>query len=333
MNLNEIQNMYSKHLSKEEDKIERRKKKILEDNPDIKKIENEINELDYKRVQVVLSGLDYDGEKLKEIKQKIKDLQKLKKEKIQKLNLPKDYLKLEYICNICKDKGYIKEKGKTIRCKCITQKLLNEKYNNSNLKDSEKENFDNFNLNFYSDEIKDKNKKSSRENIKEILEVSKNFVLDFNNKKRKYKNLFFTGKTGIGKTFLSNAIAKEIIKNGNTVFYQTSPMLFDELMINKFKDSDKYYEILNNIMNADLLIIDDFGAESLSESKMKEIFSIINTRLINEKSTIISSNLDLNEIAGAYDDRIVSRIIGNYTIKKFYGDDIRILKKKKIKYE
>lgn len=333
MSLIEIQNNYAKNLSNEKEKIERRKRKILNDNPDIKAIEDKINELDYKRINILLSGDQISNVKLSELKKEIQNLQKLKEEKIKELDLPKDYLKIKYICNICKDKGYIEKNGKSIMCKCIIQKLMNEKYNDSNLKDQIEETFSNFNINYYSNEKNDSEKKSPRENIKDILNISKEFVEQFKKENSKYKNLFFTGKTGLGKTFLSNAIAKELINRGYTVFYQTAPIMFDELMLNKFKNTDEYYNMLDNIRNADLLIIDDLGSETLSESKIKEMFSIINTRLINKKSTIISSNLDLKDLAAAYEDRIVSRIIGNYTIKKFYGKDIRILKKKKYIYE
>lgn len=336
MSLSKIKSQYEHNLRIQEEKINKKLKKLLEENAEIKEIEEKINELDSLRIQKILSRV-INSKEIENITKKIKTLENLRKEKINELNLPDDFFKIKYNCDICKDTGVVKINGRTKNCKCITQKLLNEKYNNSNLINNENEIFSNFNLKYF--ENKEINGINQRKNAEEILKLSKKFVEAFGKKEKnikgqnKIKNLIFIGKTGLGKTFLSNAIAKEIIKKGYTIFYQTAPIMMDELMLNKFQDSSKYYEMIDQIKNVDLLIIDDLGAETLSESKMKEIFSIINVRLIKDKSTIISTNLDLDELAKAYDDRIFSRIIGNYVVKKFVGEDIRILKKKNIKYE
>ena len=328
MSILEIQTEYNRHIEKEKEKIESRKNNILLENPEIKKIQDKINQLDYQRVQLVLNG-EISG--IEKITKEIKSLEKLKDKKIKELNLPKEYLEIKYKCEICKDKGYIKENGKSIRCKCVTQRLLNDRYNNSNLTHNN-ETFENFNLKFYSNE-KGNMEKSPRENMKEILDISKYFVENFGQTDSKIKNIFFSGKTGLGKTYLSNAIAKELINKGFTIFYQTAPVMLDELMLKKFGDNDEYYNMLNQINTVDLLIIDDLGSENLSESKMKEIFAIINNRLIQNKSTLISSNLTLQNLSDSYEDRIFSRIVGNYIIKNFYGQDIRILRKQNKIYE
>lgn len=328
MSILEIQTEYNRHIEKEKEKIESRKNNILLENPEIKNIQDKINQLDYQRVQLVLNG-EISG--IEKITKEIKSLEKLKDKKIKELNLPKDYLEIKYKCEICKDKGYIKENGKSIRCKCVTQRLLNDRYNNSNLTHNN-ETFENFNLKFYSNE-KGNMEKSPRENMKEILDISKYFVENFGQTDSKIKNIFFSGKTGLGKTYLSNAIAKELINKGFTIFYQTAPVMLDELMLKKFGDNDEYYNMLNQINTVDLLIIDDLGSENLSESKMKEIFAIINNRLIQNKSTLISSNLTLQNLSDSYEDRIFSRIVGNYIIKNFYGQDIRILRKQNKIYE
>ena len=328
MSILEIQTEYNRHIEKEKEKIESRKNNILLENPEIKNIQDKINQLDYQRVQLVLNG-EISG--IEKITKEIKSLEKLKDKKIKELNLPKEYLEIKYKCEICKDKGYIKENGKSIRCKCVTQRLLNDRYNNSNLTHNN-ETFENFNLKFYSNE-KGNMEKSPRENMKEILDISKYFVENFGQTDSKIKNIFFSGKTGLGKTYLSNAIAKELINKGFTIFYQTAPVMLDELMLKKFGDNDEYYNMLNQINTVDLLIIDDLGSENLSESKMKEIFAIINNRLIQNKSTLISSNLTLQNLSDSYEDRIFSRIVGNYIIKNFYGQDIRILRKQNKIYE
>lgn len=133
-----------------------------------------------------------------------------------------------------------------------------------------------------------------------------------------------------GKTYLINSIAKEILEDGFTVFYQKAPNMLDKLMQTKYEDSKEYNNLIQSILNVDLLIIDDL-TEKTTDSKNIELFTIIDHRLNVLKSTIISTNLNLEEMQDIYEDRVISRIIGNYIIKRFYGEDIRKLKKMALK--
>ena len=137
----------------------------------------------------------------------------------------------------------------------------------------------------------------------------------------------FLGPTGLGKTFLSNCIAKEILDSGKTVLYQTAPVMLDELIQSKF-DNDNSFS--NQVLNVDLLIIDDLGTETMNNLKFTELFTIINSRLLNQSNkitkTIISTNLDLKDLFEVYNERIGSRIAGNYNICRFFGEDIRLKK-------
>ena len=143
------------------------------------------------------------------------------------------------------------------------------------------------------------------------------------------KNLLFTGNTGLGKSFLSSCIANEILKQGKTVLYQTSPIMFDSIIDYRFGKDNISKDIYDNLLSVDLLIIDDLGTESMNKMKFSELFNIINSRLLNNNKitkTIISTNLSLNNLFSTYDERIVSRFIGNYDICLFFGDDIRLKK-------
>ncbi len=135
-------------------------------------------------------------------------------------------------------------------------------------------------------------------------------------------------KQDFGKTFLSEAIGQEILKQGKTVLYQTSPKLLSKLMEYKVLDIKKYNELTEYLSTVDLLIIDDFGSENITEAKKEEILNIINSRIYNEKSMIISTNLGLKDIYKVYTDRVVSRIIGEFKGFNFQGADIRIIKAK-----
>lgn len=206
--------------------------------------------------------------------------------------------------------------------------MFDLEFNESNIGNLEKENFDNFNLDLYSDsadEQKYKAKISPRKNIQNIKEISLNFIKNFDNPDE--KNLLFTGNTGLGKTFLSNCIAKEMLSNGKTVLYQTAPIMLDNIIDYRFGNSD-FNSVYNNIINADLLIIDDLGAESLNSFKLSELFNIINARLLFQGNhitkTIISTNLNMNNLLDTYSERIFSRLASYYNVCRFFGDDIRI---------
>ena len=198
----------------------------------------------------------------------------------------------------------------------------------------ERENFSNFNIRIFSDKPnKDlyKSDLSPRENMQIIKEKVKYFIENFDNPEE--KNLIFTGNTGVGKTFLTNCIANEMLQLGKTVLYQTAPVMFDEINDAKFGREHARFDLYENILNVDLLIIDDLGTEKITDSKITELFTIINTRLLNQNhkitKTIISTNLNVDELFKTYTTRIGSRLAGNYRFLRFFGDDLRFKKSKK----
>ena len=135
-----------------------------------------------------------------------------------------------------------------------------------------------------------------------------------------------------GKTFMSNCIANEILKKGKTVLYQTAPVLLESVIEYKMSKSKNTLEnIYDSVLNTDLLIIDDLGTETLNSLKLSELFTIINTRILNLNNkitkTIISTNLNINDIFNHYEERIGSRIAGYYDIYYFFGDDLRFRNK------
>lgn len=201
-------------------------------------------------------------------------------------------------------------------------------FNKSNIGDLAKENFDNFDLALYSEEVnfeKFHAKISPKENISNIKQIALRFLEHFDNPEE--KNLLFTGNTGLGKTFLSNCIAKEVLSLGKTVLYQTAPIMLDNIIDYRFGKSD-FHEIYQNIIHVDLLIIDDLGAEALNSFKLSELFNIINSRLLFQgkhiTKTIISTNLNMNNLLDTYSERIFSRLASYYHVCRFFGDDIRI---------
>ena len=134
-----------------------------------------------------------------------------------------------------------------------------------------------------------------------------------------------------GKTFMSNCIASELLKSGKTVLYQTAPVLLESVIDYKF-NRQKFgaNNVYDSVLNVDLLIIDDLGTESLNSMKLSELFTILNTRILNldnrSTKTIISTNLGIKDIFNHYEERIGSRIAGYYDIYCFFGDDLRFKK-------
>lgn len=131
-----------------------------------------------------------------------------------------------------------------------------------------------------------------------------------------------------GKTFMSNCIAQELLKKGKTVLYQTAPVLLESVIDYKMsKQKNSVDNIYQSVLETDLLIIDDLGTESLNSMKLSELFTILNTRILNLNNritkTIISTNLSIRDIFSTYEERIGSRIAGYYDIYYFFGDDLR----------
>ena len=128
---------------------------------------------------------------------------------------------------------------------------------------------------------------------------------------------------------MSNCIASELLKNGKTVLYQTAPVLLESVIDFKFgKVKNTNENVIQSVLETDLLIIDDLGTETVNSLKLSELFTIINTRILNLNNhvtkTIISTNLNIKDIFSIYQDRIGSRIAGYYDIYYFFGDDLRL---------
>lgn len=321
--LRNILDEYSEKRFLSEQKAEEKKKEIYSKNINLENIEKQINLKSIHKINMLLQN---NNEQVEKIDLEINNL-KNEKEKIMKnLNISSKSFLPHYECNICNDTGYIRKGNKTIMCNCLKQKIFNIEYNKSNIGNIEKENFSTFNELLYSDEIDENLNISPRENIKIIKKISENFIKNFDDPNG--KNLLFTGNIGLGKTFLCNCIAYEILKKGKTVLYQTAPVMIDSILNYRFGKQDSSINIVDNLINVDLLIIDDLGTESLNSMKLTELFTIINSRLLNQNNkitkTIISTNLNLNNIFSIYNERIGSRIIGYYNICKFIGDDIRL---------
>lgn len=328
--LSDLKRIYEQKRRKAFQDAEIRKKEIYNKIPRLSEIDVELSKASLSTAMEILKN-PQTSSSISNLKKISDTLQEEKMELLKKEGKTLEDLSPIFSCAKCKDTGYIEKNGKTEMCTCLKQEIFNIEYNKSNMGNLEKENFSTFHLDVYSDEINPQKYKSNispRENMKRIEKIAKNFITHFDDPEQ--KNLIFMGNSGLGKTFLSNCIANEILKLGKTVLYQTAPVMLNDIINCLFDKPNCNKNMIENLLSANLLIIDDFGTESVNNMKFTEIFNILNTRLLNQNrkitKTIISTNLNLQNIYSIYDERIASRIVGYYEICKFFGDDIRFQK-------
>ncbi len=287
--------------------------------PELKGIDDAIAETSVAQAKKLLDG---DTHAITELKAKLSDLRARKESILVSAGLPKNYFDPIYTCPDCQDTGFIDGK----RCHCFLQASIDLVYTQSNLKKVlAKENFQTFSFDYYSDiEVNPTTGLSSLATAKQAVALCKHFIDTFD---QEFSNLLFYGDTGIGKTFLSNCVAKELLDSGHSVIYFTAFQLFDILSKNVFEKDADAIAANQNIFDCDLLIIDDLGTELANSFTTSQLFLCLNERILRQKSTLISTNLNMNQIADIYSERVLSRISSSYKIIKLFGDDIRMKKR------
>lgn len=312
----EQRQLHNRHI------LDRHYAEVFKKLPEFKSIDESISMLSVKYGKKLLNGDDNAVDMLKE---ELSILRGRKKALLHAGAFPKDYLEPIYDCEDCKDTGYID----TQKCHCFKKAVIGILYEQSNLNQIlKRENFSTFSLDYYSVNYTDaKTGRSSLQVIQEALSACHNFVNTFGTE---FQNLFLYGDVGVGKTFLSNCIAKELMDKEFSVLYFSSSKFFSILAKNTFDKKDiNAQNIYEHIFDCDLLMIDDLGTEFTNTFVASQFFTCINERLLSHKSTIISTNLSLDTLADLYTERSFSRITSNYIMLKLIGDDIRIKKKLK----
>ncbi|WP_055669910.1 ATP-binding protein [Desnuesiella massiliensis] len=313
----DIMKIYEKIREEEAETLSNRKKEVEDNAPHIIALERKIGKLCVDLSISAFKELENREEHLAKLKKEITELRIKKTEALVEAGYTIDYLNLHYRCAKCKDTGFIGIE----KCICYKQKLVQLYYKNSDLSDILRaNNFDNFNIEYYSTRKLGDEKETPRKNIEKILSLTLNFIKNFSNLE---DNLLFYGNSGTGKTFLSNCIAKELLDKGHLVVYRTSEELIQNLKTLRFNTDDNLEDLLTN---CDLLIIDDLGTEQINDFSKTELFNILNKRLLRKRKMLISTNLTLEQLSKTYSERITSRLFGNFQICKFYCEDIRVTK-------
>lgn len=290
--------------------FEAQKERVYEENPRLSEIDLEISR---NGAGLALAALSGNKAKMEEIRSVADKLSAEKQEIFKKANLFEPVPE----CPVCKDEGKVGGKF----CECVkfrARALMAEELGSEMpLKDST---FESFSLNFYSD--KTENGVTPKKRMTQIFKSCVEFANDFG---KEPKNLLFLGEAGLGKTHLSLAIVNEVMSKGYEAVYSPAGTLFDRIEKEHFAYSGSE-DFLDTVLHCDLLVIDDLGTEFSTQFTQSTVYNIINTRILKGKSTILSTNLTIEEIKNVYNPRICSRLVGHYDVKQFAGDDIRLKK-------
>ena len=286
--------------------------------PEIAQIEREMASHGADVVKAVGMGANLD-EYIKNLATANLQAQARRKELLKSAGFPEDYLEVKYTCEICKDTGYNNE----FYCQCY-RKLIrdvarDELGANSPLKRCT---FASFRLDRYPDVIDSVIGINQREHMKNNLQYCKDYAEHFTPNSN---GLFMYGKTGLGKTHLSLAIANEVLNKGYDVYYGSIQSIMDKLEGEHFGRLPREDSIKEDILTCDLLIIDDLGTEFSTQFTNAELYNIINSRMLSSLPTIISTNLEMEQVAEKYSQRVASRIMGSCDSMYFCGKDIRQL--------
>lgn len=231
---------------------------------------------------------------------------------------PEDYLDYHYNCPKCCDYGY----RDGVKCQCFTELL--KKYTIEELNENcsiKLHDFSEFRIDFYPDS--DSSGMSPRDRMRTVYSNCREYADKFHTSS---PSLFFFGRTGLGKTFLSSCIANELTKKGYSVVFGSLLKLLRQIEDEHFGRAEG--QTLDIIENADLVILDDLGSEFQTSFTDAVLYEIINERINLNKPTIISTNLTKNELNSKYNERIVSRLTGCFSPIMFMGSDIRHVKLK-----
>ena len=294
---------------------ELRTEEIKSEIPEIEEIQKQLSKIGLETSQLFFFKGNTD-EKIASLRDQSKKLIAKRAQVLKKHGYSEDAMQPQYICSVCEDRGFIGGR----MCNCHRQLLKDiMKDEIRKLAPIDDCTFDTFKLEYYSEDALE-NSIVPRERAAKILESARRYAQNFS---LSSKNLLFLGATGLGKTHLSLAIANVVINKGFYVCYGTSQNICDDLQSEQFGRGDEAYYSKQQVLGCDLLILDDLGTEIDSQYSIATLYNIINSRILAKKPTIISTNCELSELLRKYDQRITSRITGEYTKMTILGKDIR----------
>lgn len=307
-----------------EDREAGRREEILRRCPRLEEIDRELRGTMARLVAVTFRRGKDPGEEIALLRSRNLGLQAERKALLEGLGLPEDCLEEKPACPLCGDTGY--HQGRV--CRCLRGYYAREQQKElSRMLDLGSQSFDTFSLDWYSDEVEPGQRVSARTHMEErVYNSCAEFAHQFG---RRFENLLFFGAPGLGKTHLSAAIAREVSAAGWSVVYDTAGRIFRLFEEWKFGREEEAGEDAERVLRCDLLILDDLGTELTTAFVQSALYEIINTRLMERRSTILSTNLMPDELERRYSPQAASRIQGEYQLLPFVGEDIRRLRKER----
>jgi len=229
-----------------------------------------------------------------------------------------DYLQPPYGCAECRDTGFVRG----LRCACFTGLLRDLACRELSMDTPlERCTFDSFRLDYYAAQPDPATGIIPRKKMENLLGLCRQYAAQFD---ARAESLLFTGPTGVGKTHLSLAIAGAVLDRGYTVIYGSAQNLLSRLQRERFAPFGEQSDgTERSLLECDLLILDDLGAEHSTEFTRSCIYNIVNTRMMASKPVIVSTNYSTAQLNGEYGERVTSRVLGNYTVLRFFGSDVR----------
>ena len=271
--------------------------------------------------------LEAGGPEIAAVRERNLALQKRREELLRRLGHEPSELEDTPDCPLCGDTGWTDGR----MCRCLKQLCVQEQMRRltSLMNLTEEQSFDKLRLDVYSDLPWQGQERSPREQMRRIVTVCEGFARQFPD--YPLKNLLLSGGTGLGKTFLSGCIAREVSGRGYSVVYDTAISLFSTFEAKKFSrdlgQERQARDDTRRYLNCDLLILDDLGSELTTPLAQSTLYEVVNSRLQGGKHTIISTNLSMEQIGARYTPQVVSRLAGAYQELTFYGDDIRLMRR------
>ena len=286
--------------------------------PEVQRLDREIAALIHRAAAAAMGG----GQAMEALRRESLELQARRAELLVEGGWPMDYLDGAWSCPTCRDTGYIHGR----MCSCL-QKLYDQAQAKelSALLKLGNESFGTFDLGLYDDRPDPVSGISPRAQMETVYGLCRDYARSFG---RGHMDLLFRGGTGLGKTFLSACIAREVARRDFSVVYETAVAAMDAYYDARGYDADEdARNKVRRMEGCDLLILDDLGTESVNSQSVSALYTLVNTRLMAGKSTIISTNLTAEQMAARYPAPIVSRLEGEYQVLSFVGSDVRALKK------
>ena len=323
-----VAEIYRQRRSRSEDIAIERKEKYLSLYPELRQIEDKLSAENARiALSIISDGVAREGSPERD------NINRERSEFLSRNRIPADYDSPVYTCVKCSDTGFDISDPEG-RCSCYYDVIVPILFEYSGFPGISKYTFDSFNPELFSDNANEELNRSKNTPRKQILGI-RDAAMRFadNIDAEHYPNMFFIGSPGTGKTFMAGCVVDKVVRKGRSVCYLSAPRMFD--VISEYRTASAAFspdkerlerasEAYSNLLNSDLLVIDDLGTETFNSNRQPELLAVVNHRTGCARKMIITTNLEMTDLMNFYDERLISRIYGAFSVYKFFGDDLRL---------